>query len=196
MATLADAGERERRGIPQWTHTLEPKSGLAKVNGKHLIVCPPQPQCVVTFVLDVRDADRFALVHDSSSEYCCHRAHNSGRLKAAQASASSVSRGSASPAQRASVSIKNTAASSLRVITWKCGGGWSPKYISIRQRLNRLTVGTVHHSARYALVQDVHYDTQTGWVASDRDTSLLQGRRCELKNASSELHITASIDAR
>ncbi len=42
MATLADAGERERRGIPQWTHTLEPKNALAKVNGKHLFVCPPQ----------------------------------------------------------------------------------------------------------------------------------------------------------
>src|ERR1019366_9024230 len=94
------------RGIPQWTHTLEQKNGLAKVNGKRLIVCPPQAQRIVTFVLDVRDADRVALVHDSSSEYCCHRAYNSGRLKAAQASASSVSRGSASPAQRASVSIK------------------------------------------------------------------------------------------
>ena len=82
MATVADAGERERRGIPQWTHTLEPKNGLAKVNGKHLFVCPPQAQCVVTFVLDVRDADR-----------------------------------------------------------GKCGGGWSSKYISIRQRLNRLTAG-------------------------------------------------------
>src|SRR5580692_12913952 len=83
MATLADAGERERRGIPQWTHTLEAKNGLAKVNGKRFIVCPPQAQRVVTFVLDVRDADRVALVHDSSSEYCCHRDHNSGRLKAA-----------------------------------------------------------------------------------------------------------------
>src|SRR5271168_4747488 len=105
MATLADAGERERRGVPQWTHALEPKNGLAKVNAKHLFVCPPQAQCVFTFVLDVRDADRIALVHRSSSEYCCHRAHSSGRLQAAQASASSASRGSASPAQRASVSI-------------------------------------------------------------------------------------------
>src|ERR1700719_2318979 len=168
MATLADAGERERPSIPQWTHTLEPKNGLAKVNGKRLIVCPPQAQRVVTLVFDIRDADRVALVHDSSSEYCCHRAHNSGRLRAAQASASSVLRGSASPTQRASVSIKNTAASLLRVITWKCGGGWSPKYISIRQRLNRLTVGMVHYSANYALVQPVHCGTQTGWAANDR----------------------------
>src|ERR1700721_2970143 len=168
MATLANVGERERRGIPKCTHTLEPENGLAKVNGKRLIVCPPQAQRVVTFVLDVRNADRVALVHDSSSEYCRHRAHNSGRLEAAQASASSVSRGSASPAQRASVSIKNTAASALRVITWKCGGGWSPKYISIRQRLNCLTVGIVHYSARYALVQPVHHGKQTGRPASDR----------------------------
>src|SRR5258708_19871416 len=112
MATLADAGERERRGIPQWTHTLEPKNGLAKVNGKHLFVCPPQAQCVITFVLDVRNADRVALVHRSSSEYCCHRAHSSGPLEAAQASASSLSRGSASPAQPPSVLINNTSPSS------------------------------------------------------------------------------------
>jgi hypothetical protein len=44
MAALADAAERECRGIPQWTHTLEPRNRLAKVNCKRLIVCPPQAQ--------------------------------------------------------------------------------------------------------------------------------------------------------
>jgi hypothetical protein len=37
MATLADAGERERRGIPQWMQTLDPKHGLVKINGMHLM---------------------------------------------------------------------------------------------------------------------------------------------------------------
>ena len=62
MTTLADTGERERRGIPQWTHTFEPKNRLAKVNDKRLVVRPPQAQRVVTFVLDVRDANRVTLV--------------------------------------------------------------------------------------------------------------------------------------
>jgi hypothetical protein len=39
----------------------------APCGGKRLIVCPPQAQRVVTFVLEVRDAGRVALVHDSSS---------------------------------------------------------------------------------------------------------------------------------
>ena len=48
MTTLADTGERERRGIPQWTHTFEPKNGFTKVNDMRLIVSPPQAQHVVT----------------------------------------------------------------------------------------------------------------------------------------------------
>src|SRR6266478_4576756 len=39
----------------------------------------------------------------------------------------------------------------------KCGGAWSLKYISMRQRLNRSTVGMRHHSAYGTLVQHVHY---------------------------------------
>src|ERR1700722_18838266 len=176
MATLADAGERERPSIPQWTHTLEPKNGLAKVNGKRLIVCPPQAQRVVTLVFDIRDADRVALVHESSSEYCCHRAHNSGRLRAAQASASSVSRGSASPAQRASVSIKNTAAfvaSRNHVEVWRRMVTEVHLDSTAIESPNR---SMVHYSAEHALVQPVHYYAQTWPAASDRQPALRVAR--------------------
>jgi hypothetical protein len=96
MATLADAGTREHRSIPEWAQALEPGNWLAKVNGKLLIVRPLQAQRV-------------------------------------------IARGAT---------------------TWKCGGGWSPKYIAMRHRANLFTVGIAYSSAWRALVQTVHYVTQ------------------------------------
>jgi len=42
--------------------------------------------------------------------------------------------------------------------------------------LKRLTVGMIYHSARYALVQLVHYGIQRGWTASDRRPTAKTGQ--------------------
>jgi hypothetical protein len=51
-------------------------------------------------------------------------------------------------------------------MTWKCGGGWSPKYIAMWLRLKRLTVGMRHSSATIAHAQAVLVGQNACRVAS------------------------------
>jgi hypothetical protein len=170
MTTLTWLGTREYSSVAQRAKALQTMHGFGQVHIECMTVVPRHAQRVVARWLHSRDTDSFVFgdfgQHDgSSSEYSFQRAHNSGWFSPAHTSASATSRGFASPAHNSSVSIKNTAAWSLRVMTWKCGGAWSSKYISMRHRLKRLTVGIGNHvrddeaddSAIHALVQSVHY---------------------------------------
>lgn len=58
------------------------------------------------------------------------------------------------------VSMSTATRSSERVMMWKCGGEWSRKYISIRQRSKRLTVGMRYYSAMRAPLQARHTGRQ------------------------------------